>query len=105
MKMLIAAVAVGGLMLSPLVAASGGAAAKEVKASKTHVIKHKPTRTIRSVRAPGYIRAQAPSAFSPYAHRPEYDAHIRGTVVGSDPDPRVRRTLRREYCEDSPSSC
>jgi hypothetical protein len=102
--MLIAAAALGALILSPIVATGGGAAAKETKAVKVHVTKHT-VKHVRTVRAPRYIRAQAPSAFSPYAHRPEYDAHIGGAVIGSDPDPRVRGTLRREYCEDSPSAC
>jgi hypothetical protein len=116
MKMLIAAAAVGALVLSPLVAASGDAEAKVVKASKTHVVKHRVThmRTIRAVRAPGYIRAvhapgygwaPAPGPFSSQVHRPEYDVYVRGSVIGSDPDPRVRIQLRREYCEDSVDGC
>jgi hypothetical protein len=33
---------------------------------------------------------------SPYSPNPEYDVYVRGEYVGSDPDPRVRWTLRDE---------
>ena len=33
---------------------------------------------------------------SPYPHNPEYDVYVRGEYVGSDPDPRIRATLRQE---------
>jgi hypothetical protein len=111
MKMLIAAAAVGALVLSPIVAASGGAEAKETKAAKARMIKHtvKHVRTMRTVRArgyaPGYIRAEGPGPFSSAVHRPEYDVYVRGSVIGSDPDPRVRIQIRREYCEDSVDGC
>jgi hypothetical protein len=31
-----------------------------------------------------------------YSGNPEYDVYVRGEYVGSDPDPRVRSTLRAE---------
>ena len=33
---------------------------------------------------------------SPYSSNPEYDVYVRGEYVGSDPDPRIRATLRAE---------
>ena len=36
---------------------------------------------------------------SPYPHPPEYDVWVNGTYVGSDPDPRIRATLRKEAKE------
>ena len=33
---------------------------------------------------------------SPYSSNPEYDVYVRGEYVGSDPDPRIRWTLREE---------
>ncbi|MEA2985242.1 MAG: hypothetical protein QOD94_1496 [Alphaproteobacteria bacterium] len=33
---------------------------------------------------------------SPYSTNPEYDVYVRGEYVGSDPDPRIRSTLRDE---------
>lgn len=37
-----------------------------------------------------------PRRASPYSTNPEYDVYFRGEYVGSDPDPRVRWTLRNE---------
>jgi hypothetical protein len=34
---------------------------------------------------------------SPYPHPAEYDVWVRGEYVGSDPDPRIRATLRQEW--------
>lgn len=40
---------------------------------------------------------QAPiRAASPYSTNPEHDVYVRGEYVGSDPDPRIRSTIRRE---------
>lgn len=36
---------------------------------------------------------------SPYPHPLEYDVWVNGTYVGSDPDPRIRATLRNEARE------
>ena len=33
---------------------------------------------------------------SPYSSKPEFDVYVRGEYVGSDPDPRIRWTLREE---------
>lgn len=33
---------------------------------------------------------------SPYSTNPEYDVYVRGEYVGSDPDPRIRATIRQE---------
>jgi opacity protein-like surface antigen len=33
---------------------------------------------------------------APYSSNPEYDVYVRGEYVGSDPDPRIRSTLRHE---------
>jgi hypothetical protein len=42
---------------------------------------------------------------SPYSTNPAHDAYVNGTYVGSDPDPRIRWQLKREYCEDSLDGC
>ena len=42
---------------------------------------------------------------SPYSTNPENDAYVNGTYVGSDPDPRIRWQLKREYCEESVDGC
>lgn len=42
---------------------------------------------------------------SPYSTNPAHDVYVNGVYVGSDPDPRIRWTLRKEYCEDSVDGC
>jgi Ni/Co efflux regulator RcnB len=42
---------------------------------------------------------------SPYSTDPAHDAYVNGTYVGSDPDPRIRWQLKREYCEESVDGC
>jgi hypothetical protein len=34
---------------------------------------------------------------SPHPHPPEYDVWVRGEYVGSDPDERIRWSLRQEW--------
>ena len=42
---------------------------------------------------------------SPYSTNPAHDVYVNGNYVGSDPDPRIRWTLKREYCQDSLDGC
>jgi hypothetical protein len=42
---------------------------------------------------------------SPYSTNPAHDVYVNGNYVGSDPDPRIRWTLKKEYCEDSIDGC
>ena len=42
---------------------------------------------------------------SPYSTNPAHDVYVNGVYVGSDPDPRIRWSLKREYCEDSIDGC
>jgi hypothetical protein len=42
---------------------------------------------------------------SPYSTNPAHDAYVNGVYVGSDPDPRIRATLKREYCAESVDGC
>ena len=37
-----------------------------------------------------------PRRASPYSSNPEFDVYVRGEYVGSDPDPRIRASLRDE---------
>jgi hypothetical protein len=34
---------------------------------------------------------------SPYPHNPEFDVYVNGEYVGSDPDPRIRWSLKQEW--------
>ena len=42
---------------------------------------------------------------SPYSTNPEHDVYVNGVYVGSDPDPRIRWSLKREYCAESLDGC
>jgi opacity protein-like surface antigen len=42
---------------------------------------------------------------SPYSTNPAHDVYVNGVYVGSDPDPRIRWSLKKEYCEDSVDGC
>ena len=42
---------------------------------------------------------------SPYSTNPAHDVYVNGVYVGSDPDPRIRWTLKKEFCEDSLDGC
>lgn len=42
---------------------------------------------------------------SPYSTNPAHDVYVNGNYVGSDPDPRIRWSLKREYCQDSLDGC
>ena len=42
---------------------------------------------------------------SPHSTNPAHDVYVNGVYVGSDPDPRIRWTLKKEYCEDSIDGC
>ncbi|MEX0753046.1 MAG: hypothetical protein WD073_08995 [Xanthobacteraceae bacterium] len=52
-----------------------------------------------------YGQTPGQAAYSIYVHKPEYDVYVNGQYAGSDPDPHVRRQLRREWCEDSADGC
>ena len=43
------------------------------------------------------LKKPAPALYaSPYSTNAEHDVYVRGEYVGSDPDPRIRATIRRE---------
>jgi hypothetical protein len=93
MKTLLAATALTALMAFPAVAANDHSQGK-TQVTKQMAKHAKHLRSAKSARA----SERAPSRF---VHRPEYDAHVNGQYVGSDPDPRIRATLRREWSEDA----
>ena len=41
-------------------------------------------------------RSTVTRSASHYSTNPEYDVYVRGEYVGSDPDPRIRATIRQE---------
>lgn len=42
---------------------------------------------------------------SPYSTNPAHDVYVNGNYVGSDPDARIRWSLKKEYCQDSIDGC
>jgi len=42
---------------------------------------------------------------SPYSTNPAHDVYVNGNYAGSDPDPRIRWSIRKEYCEDAVDGC
>lgn len=64
-----------------------GPAAAETPTVKQATAKKKATAT---------PAAKVPS-YSPYSSNPEYDVYVNGEYVGSDPDPRIRWSLRKEW--------
>lgn len=42
---------------------------------------------------------------SPYSTDPAHDVYVHGVYVGSDPDPRIRWTLKQEYCAEQVDGC
>ncbi len=101
MKMLIAAAAISALIASPILAASGP---DQAKAAKTHATNktHATKRVVKQAR-PARIPSLADTRF---IHRPEYDVYVNGEYAGSDPDPRVRLMIQREYeCTEIFSGC
>ncbi|MEA2976966.1 MAG: hypothetical protein QOF19_2486 [Alphaproteobacteria bacterium] len=107
MKMLIAAVALGAAAVLPAVSVS---AAPQGKTHATkHAVKHsqhvrtvRHARTVRWAPAPGYLAARP---FASAVHHPSYDVYVNGNYAGSDPDPRIRQSIKREYCQDSLDGC
>jgi opacity protein-like surface antigen len=93
-KILVAA-ALAALIATPVSAQSlksksSDAALSSYAASDTQQAKSK--KANRSV-APNDAQ---PGRVWSYSGNPEYDVYVRGEYVGSDPDPRVRSTLRAE---------
>jgi hypothetical protein len=80
-------------------ATSAGVAATQADNRPAKASKHR-MHQVKVVRPAKHVRAPAP-AFSPFARDRRYDTYVNGQYVGSDPDPSVRRTLRREWSEDS----
>lgn len=91
MRMFLAALALGVVIVSPALAAS------DVSQKKVQVTK--------KAKQASPVRIQKPRAFSPYVHHPSYDVYVNGQYAGSDPDPRVRWSIRREWCEDAIDGC
>ena len=88
-------VAVTALVATPASARSlkadgSDAALRSFAASDTQQAKSKKAKRGVAVSQPQPARVWS------YSGNPEYDVYVRGEYIGSDPDPRVRSTLRSE---------
>jgi hypothetical protein len=91
MRRLFAVTALCALIVSPAIAQQkgSGSGATAVQSSVSA-----PSKKAKQSKA---IVGQTPlRSASPYSTNPEHDVYFRGEYVGSDPDPRIRWTLRDE---------
>ena len=95
MRILLAATAVAVAIALPAFAPGQQAQAQSYSKQQTTTHKVKKAKTHKRVVRNG----------SPYSTDPAHDAYVNGTYVGSDPDPRIRWQLKKEYCEDSVDGC
>jgi hypothetical protein len=98
MKTLIGSLAIAVAFALPVVASGSGPA-------QGHAVKGK-TIKAKTIKRPAAPRLRQVLPLSPYAyHHPSYDVYVNGEYAGSDPDPRIRRSLAREYCEQQVDGC
>jgi len=96
MKILIAATtALAVAIVAPAFAPDQQAQAQTYSKEQTTTQKVKKAKTQKRIVRNG----------SPYSTNPAHDVYVNGVYVGSDPDPRIRWTLKREYCQDSVDGC
>jgi len=93
MTKILAAAALATLIATPVSAQSmknygGDAGQKSYAASDSQKAKAKKKKVVTTYTQPRRVWA--------YSSNPEYDVYVRGEYVGSDPDPRIRATLRAE---------
>ena len=96
MKMLVAAIALAVAAAAPAFGPGQQAQAQTYSKDQTAPQKVKKAKTQKRV----VVRNG-----SPYSTNPAHDVYVNGTYVGSDPDERIRWTLKREYCQESVDGC
>jgi opacity protein-like surface antigen len=92
MTKILAAAALAALIATPALAQSmksegSGAGLKSYAASDSQKAKAKKKKLVTYTQ---------PRRVLSYSGNPEFDVYVRGEYVGSDPDPRIRATLRDE---------
>jgi hypothetical protein len=100
MKILVAAIALAVAAAAPAFADPGQQAQAKAygqeQTAKKKVVKAKTV---------NHHARTAMRSGSPYSTNPAYDVYVNGNYAGSDPDPRIRASLRKEYCEDALDGC
>jgi hypothetical protein len=95
MKILVAAIALAVAAAAPAFAPGQQAQAQAYSKDQTTTKKVKKVRTQKRVVRSG----------SPYSTNPRHDVYVNGQYIGSDPDQRIRWTLKREYCSETHDGC
>jgi hypothetical protein len=103
MKTLFAAAALAIAVAAPAFAPGQQAQAQTYSKEQTTTPKAAPHKVKKVKKAKTQQRVVRSG--SPYSTNPAHDAYVNGTYVGSDPDPRIRWQLKKEYCEDSLDGC
>jgi len=101
MKMLVAAIALAVAATAPVFAPGQQAQAQSYSNDQTAPHKVAPHKVKKKVKT----QRRVVRSGSPYSTDPTHDAYVNGTYVGSDPDPRIRWQLKKEYCEESVDGC
>jgi hypothetical protein len=101
MKTLIAATALAIAVAAPAFAPGQQAQAQTYSKEQTTTHKVAPHKVKKKVKTEKRVVRSG----SPYSTNPANDAYVNGTYVGSDPDPRIRWQLKKEYCEESLDGC
>lgn len=103
MKILVAATALAVVAAAvPVFGPVQQAKAQGYSQDQTTVKKAKKAKKVKKAKAKTEKRALYRS---PYSTNPAHDVYVNGNYAGSDPDPRIRATIRKEYCEDSLDGC
>lgn len=98
MKMLVGTLALAVAFALPAFGPGSGTAQGQTVQGKTAA-------KAKTTKRPVAPRIRQVQPVSPYAHHPSYDVYVNGEYAGSDPDPRIRWSLRREYCEQRVDGC
>ena len=101
MKFLIAATALAVAAAAPAFAPGQQAQAQTYSKEQTATQKAKKVKKVKKPRTQQRVLLYG----SPYSTNPAHDVFVNGVYAGSDPDPRIRATIRKEYCEDSIDGC
>jgi uncharacterized protein YdeI (BOF family) len=100
MKMLVAATALAVAAAVPAFGLVQPAKAQSYSNGQTTTTKAKKVKKAKKTKTEQRVVRR-----SPYSSNPDYDVYVNGVYVGSDPDPRIRWSLKREYCQESVDGC
>jgi hypothetical protein len=94
MTKILAAAVLAALIAAPASAQSMNPGSSDAALRSYAASDKKKAKTTKARRA--VVMGYGQLSRSPYSTNPENDVYVRGEYVGSDPDPRVRWTIREE---------